>query len=326
MNAVQIHQHGGPEVLRYEEVPKPTPGEGQALVRLVACGVNFIDIYQRKGLYRVDLPVILGQEGAGVVEAVGPGVTEVKPNDRVVFSNVLGAYAEYAVVPVSRLVPIPEGVTYLQAAAVMLQGMTAHYLTHSTYPLKPQDICLIHAAAGGVGLLLIQMAKRRGAVVIGTVSTEEKARLAREAGADHVILYTEQDFEQEVLRLTDGRKVQVVYDSVGKDTFEKSLNCLALRGMMVLYGQSSGPVPPFDPQILAHKGSLFLTRPVLWNYTATREELLWRAQEVLGAVARGELKVRIDRALPLSQAQEAHRALEGRKTTGKVLLLTGFEG
>ncbi len=326
MYAVRIHQHGGPEVLRYEEVPTPTPGEGQVLVRLVACGLNFIDIYQRRGLYRVELPVTLGQEGAGVVEAVGPGVTELRPGDRVAYTNVLGAYAEYAVVPAARLVRIPEGVTYQQAAAVMLQGMTAHYLVHSTYPLKPQDTCLVHAAAGGVGLLLIQMAKRRGAVVIGTTSTEEKARLAREAGADHVIVYTQQDFEQEVMRITDGRKVQVVYDSVGKDTFDKSLNCLALRGMMVLYGQSSGPVPPFDPQILAQKGSLFLTRPVLWNYTATRDELLWRAGEVLGAVARGDLKVRIDRALPLSQAQEAHRALEGRETTGKVLLLTGFEG
>jgi NADPH2:quinone reductase len=326
MYAVRIHQHGGSEVLRYEEVPTPAPGEGQALVRLVACGVNFIDIYQRKGLYRVELPATLGQEGAGVVEVVGPGVTEVKPGDRVAYSNVLGAYAEYAVVPAARLVPIPDGVTYQQAAAVMLQGMTAHYLVHSTYPLKPQDTCLVHAAAGGVGLLLVQMAKRRGATVIGTVSTEEKAKLAREAGADHVILYTQQDFEQEVMRITDGRKVQVVYDSVGRDTFDKSLNCLTLRGMMVLYGQSSGPVHPFDPQVLAQKGSLFLTRPVLWNYTATRDELLWRARDVLGAVASGDLKVRIDRALPLSQAQDAHRALEGRETTGKVLLLTGFEG
>ena len=326
MYAVRIHQHGGPEVLRYEEVPTPAPGEGQVLVRLVACGVNFIDIYQRKGLYRVELPVVLGQEGAGVVEAVGPGVTEVKPGDRVAYSNVLGAYAEYAVVPAQRLVPIPEGLTYQQAAAVMVQGMTAHYLVHSTYPLKPGDVCLVHAAAGGVGLLLVQMAKRRGATVIGTVSTEEKAKLAREAGADHVILYTRQDFEQEVMRITEGRKVQVVYDSVGKDTFERSLNCLTLRGMMVLYGQSSGPVPPFDPQVLVQKGSLFLTRPGIWHYTATRDELLWRARDVLGAVASGDLKVRIDRALPLSRAQEAHRALEGRETTGKVLLLTGFEG
>lgn len=326
MHAVRIHEHGGPEVLRYEEVPTPTPGEGQALVRLVACGVNFIDIYQRKGLYKIDLPATLGQEGAGVVEAVGPGVAEVKPGDRVAYSNVLGSYAEYALVPAGRLVPIPDGVTYQQAAAAMLQGMTAHYLVTSTYPLKPGDVCLVHAAAGGVGLLLVQIAKRRGAVVIGTVSTEEKAKLAREAGADHVILYTRQDFEQEVLRITEGRKLQVVYDSVGKDTFEKSLNCLALRGMLVLYGQSSGPVPPFDPQVLAQKGSLFLTRPVLWNYTATRDELLWRAGEVLGWVRSGELKLRIGRALPLSQAADAHRALEGRETTGKVLLLTGFEG
>ncbi|MDR7410067.1 MAG: quinone oxidoreductase [Armatimonadota bacterium] len=326
MHAVRIHQHGGPEVLRYEEVPTPTPREGQALVRLVACGVNFIDIYQRKGLYRIDLPTALGQEGAGVVEAVGPGVTEVKPGDRVAYSNVLGSYAEYVLVPAQRLVPIPDGVTYQQAAAAMLQGMTAHYLVTTTYPLKPGDACLVHAAAGGVGLLLVQMAKRRGALVIGTVSTEEKARLAREAGADHVVLYTQQDFEAEVLRITEGRKLQVVYDSVGKDTFEKSLNCLALRGMLVLYGQSSGPVPPFDPQLLAQKGSLFFTRPVLWHYTTTREELLWRAGEVLGWVRTGELKLRIDRALPLSQAADAHRALEGRETTGKVLLLTGFEG
>lgn len=326
MHAVRIHEHGGPEVLRYEEVPTPTPGEGQALVRLVACGVNFIDIYQRKGLYKIDLPATLGQEGAGVVEAVGPGVAEVKPGDRVAYSNVLGSYAEYALVPAGRLVPIPDGVTYQQAAAAMLQGMTAHYLVTSTYPLKPGDVCLVHAAAGGVGLLLVQMAKRRGAVVIGTVSTEDKAKLAREAGADHVILYTRQDFEQEVLRITEGRKLQVVYDSVGKDTFEKSLNCLALRGMLVLYGQSSGPVPPFDPQVLAQKGSLFLTRPVLWNYTATRDELLWRAGEVLGWVRSGELKLRIGRALPLSQAADAHRALEGRETTCKVLLLIGFEG
>jgi NADPH2:quinone reductase len=326
MHAVRIHEHGGPEVLRYEEVPTPTPGEGQALVRLVACGVNFIDIYQRKGLYKLELPATLGQEGAGVVEAVGPGVSEVKPGDRVAYSNVLGSYAEYVLVPANRLVPIPDGVTYQQAAAAMLQGMTAHYLVTSTYPLKPGDTCLVHAAAGGVGLLLVQMAKRRGATVIGTVSTEEKARLAREAGADHVILYTQQDFEQEVLRITDGRKVQVVYDSVGKDTFDKSLNCLALRGMLVLYGQSSGPVAPFDPQVLAQKGSLFLTRPVLWHHTTTREELLWRAGDVLGWVRSGELKLRIDRALPLSQAAEAQRALEGRETTGKVLLLTGYEG
>jgi NADPH2:quinone reductase len=326
MHAVRIHQHGGPEVLRYEEVPTPAPGEGQVLVRLVACGVNFIDIYQRKGLYKLDLPATLGQEGAGVVEAVGPGVTEVKPGDRVAYSNVLGSYAEYVVVPAQRLVPIPEGVTYQQAAAAMLQGMTAHYLVTSTYPLKPGDVCLVHAAAGGVGLLLVQMAKRRGATVIGTVSTEEKAKLAREAGADHVIVYTQQDFEAEVLRVTEGRKLQVVYDSVGKDTFEKSLNCLALRGMLVLYGQSSGPVPPFDPQVLAQKGSLFLTRPVLWHYTTTREELLWRAGEVLDWVRTGELQLRVDRAYPLAQAAEAQRALEGRQTTGKVLLLTGFEG
>ncbi len=321
MRAVRIHEYGGPEVLRVEEVPTPTPGPGQALVRVEAVGVNFIDIYQRRGLYPLELPVALGQEAAGVVEAVGPEVQEVRPGDRVVFSNVQGAYAEYVLAPAWRLVPIPDGVTSEQAAAVMLQGMTAHYLTHSTYPIKPGDVVLIHAAAGGTGQLLVQMAKRRGARVIGTVSTEEKAELAREAGADHVILYTQKDFREEVKRLTDGQGVHVVYDSVGRDTFDRSLDCLRPRGMLVSFGQSSGPAGPVDPLVLSQKGSLFLTRPVLWHYTATREELLWRAGDVLSWVRSGELRVRIDRTFPLSQAAEAHRRLEGRQATGKLLLV-----
>ncbi len=319
MRAVRIHEYGGPEVLRVEEVPTPTPGPGQALVRVEAVGVNFIDIYQRRGLYPLELPVALGQEAAGVVEAVGPEVQEVRPGDRVVFSNVQGAYAEYVLAPAWRLVPIPDGVTSEQAAAVLLQGMTAHYLTHSTYPIKPGDVVLIHAAAGGTGQLLVQMAKRRGARVIGTVSTEEKAELAREAGADHVIFYHE--FQNEVKRLTDGQGVHVVYDSVGRDTFERSLDCLRLRGMLVSFGQSSGPVGPVDPLVLSQKGSLFLTRPVLWHYTATREELLWRAGDVLNWVRNGELRVRIDRTFPLSQVAEAHRRLEGRQAHGKLLLV-----
>jgi NADPH2:quinone reductase len=322
MRAIRVHETGGPEVMRYEEVPTPVPGEGEALVRLAAAGVNFIDIYQRKGLYKLRLPATLGQEGAGVVEEIGPGVRAVKPGDRVAFANVMGAYAEYIAAPAERLVPLPAGVSLEQAAAAMLQGMTAHYLAYSTYPLKEGDTALVHAAAGGVGLLLIQTAKRRGATVIGTVSTEAKAQLAREAGADHIVLYTETDFEAETRRITDGMGVQVVYDSVGQDTFDRGLNCLARRGMMVLYGQSSGPVVPLDPQILNAKGSLFLTRPTLMHYTATREELLWRANDVLAWVASGELKVRVDRTLPLEQGPEAHRALGGRHTTGKVLLAT----
>jgi NADPH2:quinone reductase len=322
MHATRIHETGGAEVMRYEEVPAPSPSEGQAVVRLAAAGVNFIDTYQRKGLYRLPLPAILGQEGAGVVEAVGPGVTAVKPGDRVAFANIMGAYSEYIVAPAERLVAVPDGMDLETAAAVILQGMTAHYLTHSTYPLKQGDVALVHAAAGGVGLLLIQVAKRRGATVIGTVSTEAKAELAREAGADHIILYTETDFEAETKRITNGKGAQVVYDSVGRDTFDRSLSSLVPRGMLVLFGQSSGPVAPLDPQVLNAKGSLFLTRPTLLHYTATRDELLWRANDVLGWVASGELKVRIDRTLPLEQAPQAHRALESRQTAGKVLLVT----
>lgn len=320
MKAVRIHTHGGPDVLRVEEVPAPEPGPGEARVRLAACGVNFVDIYQRLGQYRLTLPVALGQEGAGTVDAVGPQVSEVRVGDHVAFANVMGSYAEYAVAPAWRLVPVPSGLDDRIAAAVMLQGMTAHYLAHATYPLKPGDAALIHAGAGGVGQLLVQMAKRKGARAIATVSTDEKAEIARSVGADDIVLYSRTDFEVEVKRLTAGRGVNVVYDSVGKDTFEKSLGCLALRGMMVLYGQSSGPVPPVDPQVLNTKGSLFLTRPTLHHYTHTREELLARAGDVLSWVRSGVLRLRIDRDFPLVQAADAHRYLQGRQTKGKVLL------
>jgi len=321
MKAIRMHEHGGPEVLRVEDLPTPTPGPGEARVRLEAIGVNYIDTYHRKGLYKVTLPFPLGREAAGVVEAVGARVTEVRVGDRVAYADAQGAYAEYSVVPADRLVPVPPGVNARSAAGVTLQGMTAQYLVHSTYPLQHGETCLVHAAAGGVGLLLCQMAKRLGARVIGTVSTEEKAELAREAGADEIILYTERDFEAEVKRLTQGRGVSVVYDSVGKDTFDKSLNCLAPRGYMVLFGQSSGPVAPFDPQVLNTKGSLFLTRPTLVHYILTREDLLERGETVLGWVQSGELKVRIGATFPLVEAGQAHRELEGRRTMGKVLLI-----
>ena len=299
----------------------PRPGPGQALLRIEAVGLNFVEIYQRTGLYRLPLPFTAGSEAAGTVEAVGPGVTTVRPGDRVASVNTLGAYAEYALAQAERLVPVPDRVTTRQAAAVLLQGITAHYLTHSTFPLQRGQTCLVHAAAGGVGLLLCQMARRLGARVIATVSTEEKAALAREAGADEVILYTQADFETEVKRLTAGTGVHVVYDSVGRTTFAKGLNCLVPRGMMVLFGQSSGPVEPFELQLLAQKGSLFLTRPTIGHYTASRAELLERADEVLGWVASGALAVRVGHEYPLAQAAEAHRALEGRRTTGKALLL-----
>ncbi len=321
MKAIRVHAVGGPDVLRYEETPVPPAGPGQALIEIEAAGVNFIDVYQRAGLYKLETPFTLGQEGAGTVAAVGSGVTQVKPGDRVAYTSVLGSYAEFAVVPAERLVMLPPGVSARQGAAVMLQGLTAHYLATSTYPLKPGDVCLVHAAAGGVGLLLCQMAKLRGATVIGTVSTEAKAELARGAGADHVILYTNQDFEAEVKRITNGAGLQVVYDSVGRTTFEKSLNSLARRGMLVLFGQSSGPVGPFDPQVLNQKGSLYLTRPTLFHYIATREELISRAGEVLGWVATGSLRLRIDREYPLVEAAAAHRSLEARETSGKLLLL-----
>ena len=320
MIAIQITENGGAEVLGLEEVNTPQPSEGEVLVKVEAVGVNFIDIYRREGLYPVSLPHIPGSEAAGVVEAVGEGVSEVQVGERVAGVGFSGAYAEYALAPAKTLVKMPDEVSSEQAAAVMLQGMTAHYLSHEAYPLQAGDTCLIHAAAGGTGLLLVQMAKKRGARIIGTVSTEEKEHLAREAGADEIIRYTEQDFEEEVERLTEGEGVQVVYDSVGKTTFDKSLNCLAMRGMMVLFGQSSGVVENFAPQTLNAKGSLFLTRPSLFHYVAKREELVARANDVLGWVSTGELDVRIDSALPLTEADEAHRRLEGRKTAGKVLL------
>ncbi|MGH7730253.1 MAG: quinone oxidoreductase family protein [Candidatus Eiseniibacteriota bacterium] len=323
MKAIRVDATGGPEVLRCQDVPEPTPGPGQALIRIEAVGVNFIEVYQRAGLYRVALPAVPGSEAAGVVAAVGAGVRDLSPGDRVASVNFAGAYAEMALAPAERLVKLPLGVTTRQAAAVMLQGMTAHYLACSTRPLEPGDTCLVHAAAGGVGLLLCQIARRRGAQVIGTVSTREKAALARAAGADPAVLYTEQDFADEVQRVTGGRGVRVVYDSVGRSTFEKSLRSLAPRGMMVLFGQSSGPVAPFDPQVLNQLGSLFLTRPTLAHYVATREELVKRAGEVLGWVADGTLRVRVDREFPLAQAAEAHRALESRATSGKLLLLPG---
>jgi NADPH2:quinone reductase len=322
MKAIRVHSVGGPEVLKLEEVPDPQPGEGQALVRVEAAGVNYVDVYFRTGLYKAPaIPFTPGQEAAGTVAAVGPGVTGVAVGDRVAYTAIPGAYAELAVVPAARLVKIPEGITTHQAAAAMLQGITAHFLATSTYPLKPGDVCIVHAAAGGVGQLLCQVARLRGARVFGTVSTEEKARIARAAGADEVILYSQQDFSAEAKRLNGGKGVQVIYDGVGKATFEKGLDTLAPRGLMVLFGQASGPVPPFDPSILNQKGSLYLTRPSMGHYIADREELMWRAGEVLGWIAEGKLRLSIDREMPLAQAADAHRALEGRETTGKVLLI-----
>ena len=321
MKTIRVHQYGGPEVMKLDDLPTPTPKPGEALVKLEACGVNYVDIYQRSGLYKGAMPLPMGLEGAGVVEGVGPNVSEVRAGDRVAWAQTPGSYATHNVVPAARLVKLPANVSGKDGAAAMLQGMTAHYLVHSTYPLKKGDTCLIHAAAGGVGFLLCQMAKRLGARVIGTVSTDAKAKLAREAGADEVILYTQKDFEAEVKRLTDGKGVQVVYDSVGKDTFEKSLGCLAPRGYLALFGQSSGPVPPFDAQILNAKGSLFLTRPSLGHYTLTREELLQRAGELLGWIGSGQLKIRIETTFPLAEDAEAHRQLSGRLTTGKLLLI-----
>jgi len=321
MRAIRVHELGGPEVLRLETVDDPIPGPREVVVRLEAIGVNFMEIYQRKGIYKVPLPFTPGEEGAGTVTAVGPGVVDVKVGDRVVSYNLKGAYAELARVDADRLVAIPDGLSARDAAAAMLQGMTAHYLATSVYALKPGDRCLVHAAAGGVGLLLCQVAKRRNAIVIGTVSTEEKAKLARQAGADEVIIYSKQEFVAEVARITDGKLVQVVYDSVGATTYLKSLECLAPRGMLALFGQSSGLVPPFDPLLLMRRGSLFLTRPTLVHYAATRDELVWRASDVLGWVRDGSLSLRVDREVPLVHAAEAHRALEGRRTTGKVLLV-----
>jgi NADPH2:quinone reductase len=321
MKAIQVKQPGGPEAMELVELPVPQPKANEAVVKLAASGVNFIDVYFREGRYKAPLPLVLGQEGAGVVTAVGADAMSVKPGDRVAWSGPMGSYAEYAAVPADRLVSIPSGVTDEHAAAVMLQGMTAHYLSHDTYPLKRGETALVHAAAGGVGLLLVQMAHHIGARVIATVSTEQKAKLAREAGADEVILYTQSDFEAETKRLTGGKGVDVVYDSVGKTTFEKGLNILRPRGMMVLFGGSSGAVPPFDLIALSQKGSLYVTRPTLGHYTATREELMTRSGAVFGMIATGKLKLRIEHSYPLAEAQQAHRDLEGRKTTGKLLLI-----
>jgi NADPH2:quinone reductase len=320
MKAIQIHATGGPEVLQLEDLPIPEPGPGQVLVRVEAGGVNFIEIYFRKGVYKSALPLTPGSEAAGTVEELGPGVTGFAAGDAVASVGVLGSYAEYALVPAASLVKVPAGLSMQQAAAALLQGMTAHYLSHSTYPLKAGDTALVHAGAGGVGLLLTQMASRLGAKVITTVSTAAKAKLSRESGASDVILYSKQDFVEEVKRLTNGKGVDVVYDSVGKTSFEGSLNCLRPRGMLVLFGASSGPVPPFDLIQLSGKGSLFITRPTLWHYVATREELEWRAGDVLGWIASGELKLRTEHVYPLSEAAQAQTDLEARKTTGKILL------
>ena len=322
MKAIRVNEPGGPEVLSYEDVDVPEPGPGEVRVKIAASGVNFIDVYQRTGVYPMETPFTLGQEGAGKVEAVGEGVEDLSVGDHVAWASVMGSYAEYAVVPADKLVPF--NVTLVEArvaAAVMLQGMTAHYLTHSTFPIQEGQTVLVHAAAGGVGLLLCQLAKMRGARVIGTAGTEEKADLARGAGADEVILYREQDFVEETKRITDGEGVHCVYDSVGKDTFDGGLDVLRPRGYMVLFGGSSGQVPPFDPQTLNQKGSLFLTRPSLARYTLTREELSWRAESLFSWIGQNNLDVRVGGAYRLAEAAQAHRDLEGRKTTGKLLLI-----
>ncbi|HEU5415235.1 MAG TPA: quinone oxidoreductase [Candidatus Angelobacter sp.] len=321
MKAIQVQKTGGPEVLTLVDVPVPKPKPNEAIVKIAASGVNFIDVYFREGRYPAPLPFVDGQEGAGTVTEVGSDVKTLKPGDHVAYSNVLGSYAEYAAVPAEKLVKVPSGISDEQAAAAMLQGMTAHYLAHSTYPLKKGETALIHAAAGGVGLLLVQMAKNIGARVIGTAGTEEKAKLAKDAGADEMIVYTKQDFETETKRLTENKGVQVIYDGVGKSTFEQDLNLLRPRGYLVLFGGSSGAVPPFDPIKLAQKGSLFLTRPSLMHYVLTREELEHRAGDVLGWIAAGKLKLRIAHKYKLEEAQQAHKDLEGRKTTGKILLI-----
>lgn len=321
MKSIVVYEPGGPEKMVLADVPVPSPGPLQALIRVAATGVNFIDVYFRSGLYKADLPITLGSEAAGVVEAVGDEVTLVAPGDRVAYAMVRGSYADLAVVPETQLVKLPDTVDFESAAAAMLQGMTAHYLTHSTFPLGPGQTCLVHAAAGGTGRLIAQFAKARGARVLGTVSSAEKAVVATAAGVDHTINYTEAEFDVEVKRLTAGDGIDVVYDSVGQATFEKSLACLRPRGMMVLFGQSSGPVPPFDAQVLNARGSIFLTRPSLGHYLLTREELLWRAGDVIGAVDRGALDLRIDRTYPLADAASAHRDLQSRRSTGKLLLI-----
>lgn len=321
MKAIRIHSYGGAEAMQIEDLATPNPGEGEALVRVAAAGVNFMDIYQRTGMYQVPLPSTMGVEAAGTVEALGPGTGGVAVGDRVAWANVQGAYAERAVVAADRLILLPAQVDMRAGAAAMLQGMTAHYLTHSTAPLTAGDTCLVHAAAGGVGQLLCQMLKMRGVRIIGTVSTDAKAEIAHDAGADEVVLYGQQDFEAEVKRLTDGQGVTAVYDSVGRDTFDKSLNCLRPRGYMILYGASSGAILPVDPQILAAKGSLWLTRPTLVSFTTSRAELTQRAGEVLSWIGSGALRLAIDRDYPLAQAPDAHRALANRETAGKILLI-----
>src|SRR5947209_2766277 len=321
MKAIRIETQGGPETMKLVDLPTPSAGQGQALVRVEAAGVNYIDIYQRSGVYKVQLPFVPGQEGAGTVEAIGPGVADLKPGDRVAWAGPLGSYASHQLIPAARLVPVPRGLDVKSAAAAMLQGMTAHYLVTDTFPLRPGHMCLMHAAAGGVGQLFCQLASRAGAHVIGTAGSPEKVKLALRSGAHEAIDYRAQDFEAEVKRVTAGAGVHVVYDSVGKDTWEKSLRCLRPRGMLVLFGQSSGAVPPFDPQLLAAGGSLFLTRPTLGSYVLTRDELLNRAWAVFGAVERGDLKVRIEQVLPLAEAAKAHELLASRKTTGKLLLV-----
>lgn len=324
MNAIVIEKVGGPEVLTFKDVPKPTPRTGEALIKIGAAGINYIDTYFRSGMYKKDVPFTAGQEGAGTIEAAGEGTDlskeGMKVGDRVVFAFFAGTYAEYAVVPVEKLIPIPDGVSFADACVAMVQGMTAHYLSHDTYPIKQGDTVLVHAAAGGVGQLLVQMAKMRGAHVIGTVGSEAKAKLARADGADETIDYNKQDFEAEVKRITNNKGVPVVYDGVGKTTFEKSLNCLSPRGYMVLYGASSGAVPPFNLSELAPKGSLYVTRPTIVHYTLTRKELLWRAGEVLDMIKNKKLKIRHGGEYKLADAERAHRDLEGRKTTGKLIL------
>ncbi len=321
MKAVRVNQQGDPDVLSLEDLPTPTLEGDQCLVEIAAIGVNFIDTYQRSGLYKIPLPSTLGLEAAGTIAAVGAGVTRFKVGDRVAYTNVPGAYAEYAAVPEAKLVSLDEGVTFQQGAAIMLQGCTAHFLSHSTYPVKPGDTCLVHAAAGGVGLLLTQMIKMRGGIVIGTVSTTAKAELAKSAGADHIVLYKDCDFEEAVRSLTQGRGVNVAFDSVGKTTFEKSINCLAKLGMMVLYGNASGPVTEFNPATLGPKGSLFLTRPTVFDYLADRATLEWRSNDLFQWVAEGKLSLRLEHSYALADASLAHSDLEMRKTTGKLLLI-----
>lgn len=321
MKAIRVHTPGGPEVMKLEEVPEPKAGPGQAVVKLEAAGLNYIDVYFRTGMYKAPLPLTPGLEGAGTVTQVGDGVKDLKPGDRVAYTGIPGSYAQMNVCPADRLVKLPDKLSFRDGAAAMLQGMTAHYLTRSTYALKSGDTCLVHAAAGGMGLLLTQMGKMFGATVIGTVSTDEKAALAKQAGADHVILYSKQDFVGEVKRITGNRGVDVIYDGVGATTFEKGLTCIRPRGVMALYGAASGPVGPLDLQLLNANGSLFVTRPSLNHHIASREELVQRSGDVLGWIRDGKLKLRVETTFPLDKAGEAHRALEGRKTTGKVLLI-----